>query len=101
MASNAEPVSTFAETDLWMSPEMLSSGSNSPKSLSYAFSLGLIALYCLDTDEFRKKQKKLNTDKEELENYLNEFYNKCANKRFFYLLGCMLSYSPSARPSID
>jgi hypothetical protein len=60
-----------------MSPEMLKADFSSATDIqlpkSDIFSLGLIALYCLDSKHFNN-QKKLNEDEKVLENYLDQFW---------------------------
>ena len=75
--------------------------SNTQLHKSDIFSLGLVALFCLDPIEFEKNQKNLNIDEKALESYLDDFRARCPKNHFFYILKCMLSYSPSTRPSID
>ena len=101
-AKNYKDITTQAGTPIWMSPEMLKanvSAVNLELPKSDIFSLGLIALYCLDTKNFNV-QAKLNEDEKALDNYLEQFWFRCPDKRFFYMLKCMLSYSPYTRPSI-
>ena len=111
----------------WMSPEMRENfyGDNvkneHPKS--DIFSLGLIALYCIDSNEFKnnfspiltkfndKKPNKamhsnyLKDFEESLLAYLDDFRLRNLNSprilNFFYMLKNMFSFSPSARPSIQ
>ncbi len=89
---------------IWMSPEMLKSDysaiANFQLPKSDMFCLGLIALYCLDTKNFNNHKKELNKDEKALSCYLDDFYFRCQNKLFFYMLKCMLSYSPHYRPSV-
>jgi serine/threonine protein kinase len=98
-----ETNNSSGKSGIWMSPERLESDISTATNIifpkSEIFSLGLIALYCLDTKNF-KHQIKLNEDEEALENYLDQFWLRCPDKRFFYMLKCMLSYSPITRPSI-
>ena len=66
-------ISTYIGTPKWMSPEMMNNLSTSVDIQllkSDIFSLGLVALFCLDQIEF-EKQKHLNTDEKALENYLD------------------------------
>ena len=104
IASAIKGISTYAGTPKWMSPEMFKAfpagAANSQQTKSDIFSLGLIALYCLDTKEFLNYHIKLNNDESVLEKYLDEFRLRCPSTRFFYMLRCMLSYSPFTRPNI-
>jgi serine/threonine protein kinase len=92
----------YKEKSKWISPELTKAQKKLEKiglEKSNIFSLGLLALFCLDSNEFIK-QKNLNTDEIALESYINKFRLKIQNKRFYYLLRCMLSFSPSTRPSV-
>ena len=89
----------------WKSPEMLEfSPSEAPNSRrqpkSDIFTVGLIALYCLDSDEFLKNKDDLNKNEKFLESYLDEFHLRFESPRFFKVIRSMLSYSPSKRPDI-
>ena len=105
LASAVKGISTIAGTPFWMSPEMRNAQNlshfNTQQAKSDIFSLGLIALYCLDTNEFKKVQPFLNENEGMLEEYLDRFRLRFTNTRLFYLIRCMLSYSPSTRPSIS
>ena len=123
VALRVNPNSTFAGTLEWMSPEMRKSYSRNDINIqlpkSDIFSLGLIALYCLDTIDFKKKvfpimkrfiltmqgqilQDYLDEFELILQIYLDEFWIKrCSNPTFFYMLRSMLSFSPSARPNLE
>jgi serine/threonine protein kinase len=90
----------------WMAPELLR------KSLNYdstpildlhkldIFSLGLLALYCLDPEQFRSFKGSLNKDEKSLLSFLDGLRGKISPP-FFYMLRCMLSFSPLTRPSIE
>ena len=94
------------ETLLWMSPEMLESlkkGTHEKQHLkSDIFSLGLIAMFCLDYENFQTFKDKLNNNEEILEEYLDDFCYRIndAHISFFYLIRCMLSFSKFTRPNI-
>jgi serine/threonine protein kinase len=118
-------ISMCVGTPEWISPEMRKSISENVTSelpKSDIFSLGLIALYCLDTAEFTKQlspilsQFKINLNKNEISDHLYNLENalkiylddfRLRNLKnpdkisFFYMLKSMLSFSPSARPSIQ
>ncbi len=88
-----------------MSPEMRNSESNSFKVQhvkSDIFSLGLIALYCLDPIEFENHNTvNFNSDEIVLEKYLDNYRERCPNNHFYYILRSMLSFSTFTRPSIE
>ena len=103
-----DDANTYVGTPLWMSPEMIRANTEQVRNFqpikSDIFSLGLIALYCLDTAEF-EKQKNLNKNEIALQNYLDGFRLRFQAKnpgymRFYYLLRCMVSFSPFSRPTI-
>lgn len=93
---------------------------SSPFPKSEVFSMGLMALYCLDTKEFNKQISptltkfidEIQDDIKDylfdfeiaLQNYLDDFRRrnlKILNINYFYILKSMLAFSPSARPSIQ
>jgi hypothetical protein len=98
-----------------MSPEMRRSLSDENLSNELPntdiFSLGLMALYCLDANEFsshllpllRATQNSENLE-EKLLTYLDDFRQRNINSpsimNFLYSLKNMLSFSPRARPTI-
>ena len=99
---------TFVGTKTWMSPEMRKVKRTGFKNIqqhkSDIFSLGLIALFCLDPIEFGN-QRELNKEEKVLESYLDDFMKRIqVNNKYFqhfsYMLRCMLSFSPFTRPSI-
>ena len=124
-AQKFSTISMAVGTPQWISPEMRKAmagdkfvDTNLPKS--DIFSLGLIALYCLDTLEFNKtlspilvkenmplKELLIHLEMFErhLLTYLDDFRlrnEQCPSiRKFFYMLKSMLSFSPCARPSIQ
>lgn len=104
-ALDLKKISLYVGTPKWMSPEMRKLNLDDSQPVIFQlpksdiFSLGLIALYCLDYVEF-SRHKNLNKNERELEEYLDNFWERCENKGFYYLLRTMLSFSPSTRPSI-
>jgi serine/threonine protein kinase len=104
-AKEFKGITTQTGTPKWMAPEMLRPDSVIASDVQQIkcdiFSIGLIALYCLDTKEFNKKKENLNKSEAALEEYLNEFRLRFGEKRFFYMLRCMLSYSPRTRPNFE
>ena len=125
-AQKFSTISMAVGTPKWMSPEMRKALSDDDVDTNLAksdiFSLGLIALYCLDTHEFNKrlspilKEVKEKMSQKELFIYLQKFEKhlltylddfrlrnvQCPSiTKFFYMLKSMLSFSPCARPSIQ
>ncbi len=100
---NEHENSVEREETIWYSPELLKAG-NKDQSIepekSYIFTLGLLALSCIDPKEFVQRPN-LNTDERAMEDYMNQIRFKLNHKRFYYLLRCMLSFSPMTRPSFD
>jgi serine/threonine protein kinase len=99
-------MTSVAGTEFWMAPEALKLFlSSSPPSKKYnltkmdVFSLGLISLFCLDTEGFLKIQKIANRDRHTLESFLNNVKTKVPIQ-FFYPLRCMLSFTQASRPSL-
>ncbi len=102
-------------TPLWMAPELLAM-SESPSSTSEClieyskcdiFSIGLIALYCIDHHRFKSYQEKIldktnrfNINPDRLESYLNllsrQFPHSLINK-----IHQMLSYNPKGRKTLN
>lgn len=109
-AFNENEIVINHSSPLWTSPEIHKLSSETVQALNLSsleqliksniFSLGLIALFCLDNQEF-EKQKQLNTDEKSLGAYLDQYRIRCPDKLFFYMLKCMLSFSPITRPSIQ
>ncbi len=64
------------------------------------FGLGLTICFALDSENLVKKLEKLNLEKDQLSNYLNELENKINNKEFMDLIRKMLSFEASERISI-
>jgi serine/threonine protein kinase len=101
-------IGTLVGSPPWMAPEILKAEAARIKNFepikSDIFSLGLIALFCLDIAEFQK-QKNLNEDEVALQNYLDQFRlrfqkNNPGYMRFYYLLRCMVSFSAFSRPTL-
>jgi serine/threonine protein kinase len=96
-------------SESWMAPEMLlaslSSTTKIPAYLSKldVFSLGLITLNAIDRDSFMKYKGKLNTDKRNLEQYLQEVEKKglINDKEFLSVLRRMLSFDIDSRIPIE
>jgi serine/threonine protein kinase len=90
----------------WMAPELLKKNLNQDSTVVLdmhkldIFSIGLLALYCLDPQEFRNAKGLLNKDEKKLLNFLDNLKSKLSPP-FFYMLRCMLSFSPLTRPSVD
>ncbi len=94
----------------WMAPEMKiqekPSSSRDDKIIDYrkldVFSLGLISLFCLDTeDSFSEYHLELNESNRKLqEEYLPRLKSRMPIE-FYLLLKSMLSFDESSRPSID
>ena len=126
--SSAQKLSTISMvvgTPKWMAPEMrmaLAEKVNTELPKSDIFSIGLIALYCLDTEMFNKELspilEKFHTNMsrndvldhiKKLETlllvYLDDFRLRNEENaniiKMFYLLKSMLSFLPCARPSIN
>ncbi len=64
------------------------------------FSLGLITIYCIDTEEYLKQQKTINNDENAMEQYLNGLRLRMNKPALYYLIRCMLSFSPKTRPTV-
>ena len=99
-----QTVNTFVGTEVWMAPEILLLKDKAEKPLKVdvskfdIFSLGLISLYCLDKEGF-KKFKNINLNEIELNSYLESFTERVP-PNFFYMMRCMLSFNHFTRPSI-
>lgn len=101
---------TIAGTQPWMAPEVILNYVKDPEDRTLfnkalpktdIFSLGLITLYCLDLDEFRKYKHK-NIDENVLKKYLDSFQDrKKLPEEIFDLLKKMVSFESSNRPSIE
>ena len=127
-ANKLSSISTSVGTSKWMSPEMRKSWINelmvtTELSKSDIFSLGLITLYCIDTNNFRKDlspileefhtKMKLETLEEHLKKlegglkkYLDYFKSRISQSpefsNFFSIYGeRMLSFDHQNRPSIQ
>ena len=101
-------INTLVGTPSWMAPEINKAETAKVKNFepikADIFSLGLIALFCLDYADF-KNQKNLNDDEVTLQNYMDKFRLRFQKKypnymRFYYLLRCMVSFSAFTRPTL-
>ena len=102
-------IDTLVGSPQWMAPEIIKAETAKVKEFepikADIFSLGLIALFCLDFTEFQN-QKNLNQDDVALQNYLDDFRLRFQKEnprymRFYYLLRCMVSYSAFTRPKLS
>lgn len=108
----------------WMAPEMLEAYSSNQREIKTAdifkldiFSLGLIALFCWDSEEFQK-QKDRNRDQIALFKYLRSLRFRHPRKKailtnpvdlirekfplgIYYLLRCMLCFDIELRPNVE
>ena len=113
--ANKKPVSFKSEaTAFWMAPELFDSVENSPppassninnKSNCDIFSLGLIALYCLDNTRFKTYTNEdgkniLNRGHKTLAKYL-KLLEKYIPACFLEFLRQMLAFCPLKRPDIQ
>ncbi len=91
----------------WMAPEQLRKSLNAADCTIQVendkldvFSVGLLALFCVDPEGFRKNKGLFNRDEKLVVSYLDGLKPKISTQ-YYYILRCMLSFSPITRPSID